>query len=261
MQLAVTWIGHATLLAQLGGINLLIDPIFSERASPLSFIGPKLAQPPGMSLDQLPRIDAVVDSHNYYGHFDEASVVALQQQRGGPPLFIVPLGNKAGTETKGARRVVELDRWRSQRGGDVESVLTPVQHWSGRGLTDRLATLWGRHATFAPDFHLFHAGDIGYSQGFSDIRERFAARQGAQGFGLPLQPVGGYEPRARRSLGMHWGTYALRDGSLDERPCALASARCASAAPDEEFFILPFGETRKMPRRADSVAMAPPAQP
>ena len=271
MQPAITWIGHATLLAQLGGINVLTDPVFSERASPLSFIGPRRAQPPGVALAQLPHIDAVVVSHNHYDHFDEASVVALQQQPGGAPLFIVPLGNRAWTEAKGATRVVELDWWQSQQVGQVEIVLTPVQHWSGRGLNDRMRTLWGGYALFAPDFHLFHAGDTGYSTDFRDIRERFAARQGEQGFDLALLPVGAYEPRwfmstqhvnpgeavmihrdlrAKRSMGMHWGTFALTDESLDEPPRALAQARRDATLPDEEFFLMAIGETRKLPRRA-----------
>jgi N-acyl-phosphatidylethanolamine-hydrolysing phospholipase D len=274
MQPAITWIGHATLLAQLGGINVLTDPIFSERASPVSFAGPKRTQPPGLALDELPRIDAVVVSHNHYDHLDQGSVVALQQQRGGPPLFIVPLGNKAWVEMQGATRVVELDWWQSQRVGEVEVVLTPVQHWSGRGLTDRLKALWGGYALFAPDFHLFHAGDTGYSKDFSDIRERFAARQGAVGFDLALLPVGAYEPRwfmntqhvnpseavqihrdlkARQSVGMHWGTFSLTDESLDEPPRALAEARRAAGVPDEEFFVLAIGQTRKLPRRGADI--------
>jgi N-acyl-phosphatidylethanolamine-hydrolysing phospholipase D len=282
MQPALTWIGHATVLVQLGGINVLTDPIFSERASPVSFAGPRRAHAPGLTLAQLPRIDAVVVSHNHYDHFDEASVVALQQQSGGPPLFIVPLGNRAWTEGKGATRVVELDWWQSQKVGAVEIVFTPVQHWSGRSLTDRMRTLWGGYAMFAPDFHVFHAGDTGYSQDFRDIRERFAARQGEQGFDVALLPVGAYEPRwfmasqhinpveavqvhrdlrAKRSMGMHWGTFALTDESLDEPPRALAQARREAALPDDEFFVMAIGQTRKLPPRLASAAVVKSAPP
>ena len=276
MQPAVTWIGHATVLVQLGGINVLTDPIFSDRASPVSFAGPRRVQPPGLTLEQLPRIDAVVVSHNHYDHFDEASVVGLQQQRSGPPLFIVPLGNKAWTEGKGATRVVELDWWQSQQVGAVEIVFTPVQHWSGRSLNDRLRTLWGGYAMFASDSHVFHAGDTGYSRDFRDIRERFAPRQGTQGFDLALLPLGAYEPRwfmsqqhvnpseavqihkdlrATRSLGMHWGTFALSDESLDEPPRALAQARRAASLPDDDFFVMAIGQTRKLPARAPAPAV------
>ena len=91
---AITWIGHATVLAQLGGLNVLTDPIFSERASPLSYLGPKRAQPPGVALADLPHIDVVLISHNHYDHLDEASVRALNAQPGGPPVFVVPRGNR-----------------------------------------------------------------------------------------------------------------------------------------------------------------------
>jgi len=115
MQPAITWLGHATMLAQFAGLNLVTDPVFSERSSPLSFIGPRRAQPPGLRLDQLPRLDVVLISHNHYDHLDEASVRAPQAQPGGPPLFVVPLGVKAWLAERGITRVVELDGWQSHR--------------------------------------------------------------------------------------------------------------------------------------------------
>ena len=271
----VTWIGHATVLAQLGGLNVLTDPIFSDRASPLSFLGPRRAQKPGLWLHELPRIDLVVISHNHYDHLDVTSVKALAAQAGGPPLFVVPLGQKAWFAAEGIGNVVELDWWQSHRLGDVEIVLTPVQHWSGRSLTDRLRTLWGGYALFSPQLHLFFAGDTGYSKDFADIRERFAARQGAAqggGFDIALLPIGGYEPRwfmesqhvtpdeavrihrdlgAKASLGIHWGTFELTDESLDEPPRALARARQAHGVADSAFFTLAIGQTRRLaPRRS-----------
>lgn len=270
---SATWIGHATNLVQLGGLNLLTDPIFSQRASPLGFVGPKRAQAPGLSLEQLPRVDLVVISHNHYDHCDQDSLEALNRQRGGPPLFIVPLGLKAWLAGIGVDNAVELDWWQSHRIGDTEVVLTPVQHWSGRGLHDRLSTLWGGFAVFAPNFHLFHAGDTGYSADFAEIRRRFAGRQGEQGFDLALLPVGAYEPRwfmasqhvnpqesvrihrdlgAKRSLGMHWGTFELTDEPLDEPPQALAAARAAQGVPEEEFFLLAIGQTRRFPSRGEA---------
>ncbi len=273
MQPAVTWIGHATTLVQLGGINVLTDPIFSTRASPVSFAGPKRAQPPGLALAELPHVDAVVVSHNHYDHCDVDSLKALNAQAGGPPLFLVPLRLKAWLAELGITNVVELDWWQSQRVGEVEIVMTPVQHWSGRGLTDRLATLWGGWAFFAPDFQVFFAGDTGYSRDFADIRERFAARQGERGFDLALIPVGAYEPRwfmreqhvnpeeavrihrdlkARRSLGIHWGTFELTDEPLDEPPRALARARQAAGVPEEDFPVTAIGQTLRLPRRGDA---------
>ena len=102
---AVTWIGHATVLAQLGGLNVLTDPIFSDRASPLSFIGPRRAQKPGLWLHELPRIDLVLISHNHYDHLDDDSVRALAEQAGGSPLFVVPLGLKAWFAKRGITQV------------------------------------------------------------------------------------------------------------------------------------------------------------
>jgi N-acyl-phosphatidylethanolamine-hydrolysing phospholipase D len=273
MQPAITWIGHATMLAQFGGLNLLTDPIFSERASQVSFAGPKRAQPPGVALADLPHIDLVLVSHNHYDHLDEASVRALNAQAGGPPLFVVPLGVKAWLAEVGITNAVELDWWQSQRietaVGVVEIVLTPVQHWSGRSLTDRMATLWGGYAVFAPDFQLFHAGDTGYSPDFAEIGRRFADRQRDGGFDIALLPVGAYEPRwfmkdqhadpaeavqihrdlrARRSVGYHWGTFTLTDESLDEPPRALVAAGRAQGITEDEFFVLAIGQTRRLPR-------------
>lgn len=270
MQPAVTWIGHATVLAQLGGLNVLTDPIFSERASPVGFAGPKRHVPPGLSLAQLPHVDLVVVSHNHYDHQDEPSLRALAAQPGGSPLFVVPLGNKAWFTALGMTHVVELDWWQSHRLGAVEVVLTPVHHWTARGLGDQLATLWGGYALLAPDFHLFFAGDTAYSKDFARIRQHFAARQGASGFDLAVLPIGGYEPRwfmatqhvnpaeavqihldlaAKQSLGMHWGTFELTDEPLDEAPRALARARADKGLADAAFVVTAIGETRRLARR------------
>ena len=276
MQPAVTWIGHATVLAQVGGINLLTDPHFSQRASPLSFIGPKRHVPPGVALASLPRIDAVLISHNHYDHLDESSVRGLAAQPGGSPLFIVPLGLKAWFADCGIANVIELDWWQSHSIdgalGPVEVVLTPVQHWSGRGLADRMETLWGGYAVFAPDQHLFFSGDTGYSKDFADIRQRFASRQaGPQpGFDLAVLAIGAYEPRwfmatqhidpseavqvhldlrARHSLGVHWGTFELTDEALDEPPRRLAQERQAKGVAEEDFFVVAIGQTRRLAPR------------
>ena len=282
MQPAVTWIGHASTLAQLGGLNVLTDPVFSERVSPLSFVGPKRHIPPALTPSQLPHIDLVLISHNHYDHLDEASVRALAQQPGGAPLFVVPLGNKAWMAERGITNVVELDWWQSHPiaapGGPVQIVLTPAQHWSGRGLNDRMTTLWGSYAVFAADCHLFFSGDTGYSKDFRDIHERLAPKQRDGGFDVALIAIGAYEPRwfmssqhinpaeavqvhldlaAKLSIGVHWGTFELTDESLDEPPRHLAEARRAKGLPDESFVTLAIGETRKLPRR--TIAPAPAA--
>lgn len=275
MQPAVTWIGHATMLAQLGGLNVLTDPMFSQRASPFSFVGPQRAQPPGVALAELPHVDVVLISHNHYDHCDIDSLKALAAQAGGPPLFIVPLGVKAWAEGIGlaAADVVELDWWQSHTVRAVEVVMTPVQHWSGRGLFDRRDTLWGGYAVFAPDLHLFFAGDTGYSKDFGDIRARFTERQSERqggGFDLALIPVGAYEPRwfmaeqhvdpeeavrihqdlhAKQSVGVHWGTFQLTDEALDAPPIALARARARVQLDDNAFSVMAIGQTRTLTRR------------
>ncbi|HEY1090430.1 MAG TPA: MBL fold metallo-hydrolase [Burkholderiaceae bacterium] len=273
-QPAVTWIGHATVLAQLGGLTLLTDPMFSERASPFSFAGPRRHQPPGLTLAELPHIDLVLISHNHYDHLDAASVKALARQAGGSPLFVVPLGLKAWLHEQGIANAIELDWWDEHRIqthiGAVDVALVPAQHWSARGLTDRMRTLWGGFAVFAPDCQLFFAGDTGYSRDFADIQERYAKRQRDGGFDIALLPIGAYEPRwfmseqhvnvqeavkihrdlrAKRSLGVHWGTFELTDEALDEPPRVLA-AHCAELGitPDE-FFVLAIGQTERLAPR------------
>ena len=270
MQPAVTWIGHATVLAQFDGRTLITDPMFSERASPVDGVGPLRAQPPGLRLDQLPHVDLVLISHDHYDHLDEASVRALQAQAGGAPLFVAPLGVGDWLRGWGATRVVELDWWQTHRDGAFELMLTPAQHWSGRGLLDRMRTLWGGFAVFAPGFHFFYSGDTGYSPDFREIAARLSERQRDGGFDIALLPVGAYEPRwfmseqhvnpdeavrihrelgARRSLGVHWGTFELTDEALDAPPAALALARAAQGVADDAFFVLAVGETRRLPPR------------
>jgi N-acyl-phosphatidylethanolamine-hydrolysing phospholipase D len=272
----VTWIGHATLLVQSGGLNVLTDPIFSERASPVQFAGPKRAQPPGIALEDLPPIDVVVISHNHYDHLDRNSVVAIDaqaRQRGASTLFLVPLGQKPWFESIGISHVVELDWWQKHVVRGVEFHLTPVQHWSARGLSDRSQTLWGGWSVLAADLHWYFGGDTGYSRDFADTRLHFANRHTAAqggGFDLALIPIGAYEPRwfmreqhinpleavqvhidlgAKHSIGMHWGTFALTDEPLDQPPKDLIAARQEKGVSDADFSLMKIGETRQLRAR------------
>jgi N-acyl-phosphatidylethanolamine-hydrolysing phospholipase D len=273
---AVTWIGHASVLVQAGGLNVLTDPMFSERAFPVQLFGPKRALAPGVALEDLPPIDVVVISHNHYDHLDRGTVVALDaraRSQGDGTLFLVPLGQKAWFADLGITQVVELDWWQKHTVRGVDFFLTPVQHWSARGVKDRSVTLWGGWSVFAADLHWYFGGDAGYSQDFADTRLHFASRQSERsggGFDVALLPIGAYQPRwfmreqhmdptdalqahrdlgAQRSLGIHWGTFPLTDEPLDQPPQDLATAKTAQGIRDEQFFVLKVGETRNLPPR------------
>ena len=265
---ASTWIGHATTLMQASGLNVLTDPIFSRRASPLRFAGPARAYPAGLRIDELPHIDVVVISHNHYDHLDRDSILALSRQPGGSPLFLTPLGLKAWLRELQITNAVELDWWQHHSHQGVDFHCTPAQHWSGRGVRDRNQTLWCAWAVLGADFHWFFSGDTGYSQDFADTRRHLASRQSDDlggGFDIALIAVGACLPRwfmslqhvdlseavqvhldlgAKRSLGVHWGTFSLSDEPLDQPLHELDAARVAKGVSEEQFFIMPIGATR-----------------
>lgn len=274
----LTWIGHASALVQIDGVNVLTDPVFSQRASPVSFAGPERKVPAALSIAELPHIDVVLISHNHYDHLDTASVQALDAQPGGPPLFLVPLGIKAWMADKGITNVEELDWGDQTRAAGLDVWFVPSQHWSARSLTDRAETLWGGWVVKTPQgaarpFSLCFVGDTGYSKDFSDIGEAFG------GVDLALIPIGAYAPRwfmhaqhvdpdeavrifrdlrAKRAIGIHWGTFELADDPLDEPPRLLAEAVAkANLAPDA-FTVLRHGQTIRLGGEgASSNASAP----
>jgi len=257
---SITWVGHATVLLRVGGLSVLTDPHFSERASPFSFAGPKRVVPPLPALHELPHIDAAVISHNHYDHLDQDTVAKLAAQPGGSPRFFVPLGLKDWFARRGIVDVVELDWWDKLDFKGLELHFVPVQHWSKRTLTDENQSLWGGWVIRHPELSFFFAGDTGYSRDFADIRARFG------GFDLAAIPIGAYAPRwfmqimhldpaeavrvhqdvnARQSLAIHWGTFEnLTDESLYEPPLRLAQERKKAGLADDDFFVLRHGETR-----------------
>jgi N-acyl-phosphatidylethanolamine-hydrolysing phospholipase D len=253
----LTWVGHATLLVQLDGVNILTDPHFSERASPLSFAGPRRLNPPGLAFEALPPIDVVVISHDHYDHLDRPTVERLAATH--KPLFLVPLGFKAWFAGLGIERVTELDWWQTHRVGAVTLTLTPVQHWCARTPFDTDRRLWGGWAMAGRERRVFFAGDTGYYDGFGEVGERLGP------FDLALVAISAYEPReimrmthttpeealriftdvrARTFVAMHWGTFDLADEPLDEPPRRLRAAARAMNLPDERVWVLAHGETR-----------------
>ena len=256
----LTWIGHSTFLLQAGGMNILTDPQFSERASPVAFAGPRRAVELPIALDALPRIDVVLISHNHYDHLDLPTVRRLAGQAGGSPLFLVPLGLKEWFAGNGMERVEELDWWQARDAGAARFTFVPVQHWSKRTLWDANQSLWGGWAMHVAGLRIIHTGDLGLSRDTQDIGERLGP------FDLALIPIGAYEPRwfmqathvnvlealqvradlrAARAIGMHWGTFeGLTDEPLDEPPQVLARLRAERGLPVGAFDAMKIGETR-----------------
>lgn len=259
---ALTWIGHASFLLQTGsGLNILTDPIFEDRASPLPFAGPRRYQRPGLSIAELPHIDAILISHSHYDHLSLDSLKAIYAQKGGPPKLFVPLGIDrwlARNVTDGdTSHIVRLDWWDKATLNDMEIHLLPVHHWSSRTPWDRNEMLWGAFALRRPGFSFFFSGDLGYSKDITDIAARFGS------FDLAAIGIGAYEPiwyrnshvspdeavrihrelKIKQSIGMHWGTFPMGQERLDQPIEDLARARKAQGLSDNDFIVLRHGET------------------
>lgn len=262
----VTWIGHACFLVQLAGKNILFDAQFSARASPVQFAGPPRIVPLPIDIPELPRIDAVMLSHNHYDHLDEDSVKRLAAMAGGSPRFLVPMGLAKWFRGIGIERVEEFNWWQSTTEGALRVTFVPSQHWSKRTLWDTNESLWGGWVVEGGGLKLVHVGDTGYSKDFADIGARLGP------FDYAFIPIGAYAPRwfmkamhvdppeairvradlrAARAIGMHWGTFAsLTDEPMDEPPAWLAREREARGLAADQFGVMKIGETRKMAKCA-----------
>jgi len=256
-ELMITWIGHESFLYQNKDINILTDPHFTERASPLSFTGPKRYMAPGMKIDDLPDIDVVTISHSHYDHLDYGTVKSLSEKFKNI-LFVVPLGLKEWFEDKGIYNVKELDWWESTKVQRTAITFAPVQHWSARGLFDRNESLWGAWH-FKNNSHSFiHLGDTGYTNDFKEIRKKLGPVD------LAAIPIGAYEPRwimefshmnpeeavmsyfdleATEAVGMSWGTFILTDEPVTEPLEKLNEALQRYDLSESDFFTLSHGET------------------
>jgi N-acyl-phosphatidylethanolamine-hydrolysing phospholipase D len=253
---SVTWIGHATMLVRMDGVTFLTDPMFSERASPVSFAGPKRLVPPGVPLDALPPVDFATLSHDHYDHTDLDSIEALAR-RG--TRFFAGLGTGDLVRSRGGE-VVELDWWESARAGPVRVHCVPAQHFSGRSLVGRDRRLWAGWVVEGPTRRFYHAGDTGYFAGFREIGERLGP------IDLAAVPIGAYLPPeimrfvhldpeeavraaqdvgARRVVAMHWGTFDLTDEPIDEPPRRFQAAATAAGLDAERAWALAVGETRR----------------
>ena len=256
----------------MGGLNILTDPVWSERASPLRRLGPRRIVPPGAALESLPPIDIVLLSHNHYDHLDARTVQRLARLHTGAH-WMVPLGLVPLLRHVGVREITELGWWDEATIGEARIACTPARHFSARGLADRMRTLWCGWTVRAAGHSLYFAGDTAYHPDFAAIGERFGP------FDIVLIPIGAYDPRwfmqrvhvdpeeavrayldvsgenldsngASRSphiaLGIHWGTFRLTDEPMDEPPKRALAAWRAAGLPEEELWILRHGETREL---------------
>ena len=257
-EVVVTWIGHASFLVQSTRANLLIDPIFSERTSPVQWAGPRRVHPPGIALTALPRISAVLVSHDHYDHCDLPSLRAIAAKHGA--RFIAPLRHEDIARDAGATNITTLDWWETtQLAADATVTLTPSKHWSNRFGSRRNHRLWGGFYLNLGPTKIWFVGDSGYDAAMAQsVREQLGSPH------LALVPIGAYEPRwfmapmhmnpaeavqvhrevgAARSIGMHWGTFQLTDEGREEPVTALAEARRAAGLRPEEFRVVAPGES------------------
>ena len=262
--LRVTSIGHASHLIQTAGLNLLVDPVWSERASPFAFAGPKRVRAPGIPLDALPPLDAILVTHNHYDHMDVATLSVLAERHACP--IVVPLGNDTILRAHDKTLRVEAHDWgdRVALADGVTATLAPSLHWSSRWIGDHRMALWAAFVIETPSGTIYHIGDTAYGDGsiFRDMRERFGPPR------LAVLPIGAYEPRwfmraqhvdpdeavrifgdcgAAYALAHHWGTFRLTSEPIDEPPRRLAAALEAAGIDARRFRVQVPGEAFEVP--------------
>ncbi|TPL03285.1 hypothetical protein FJ938_18295 [Mesorhizobium sp. B2-4-14] len=262
--LKVTMVGHSTLLIQTAGLNILTDPVWSQRSSPFSFAGPKRVSPPGIAFADLPPIDLVLVSHNHYDHLDLATLKRLKETH--DPLVMTPLGNDTiiNAAVPGMRLTAHDWGDRIAVGDGTAIHVEPAHHWSARGARDRRMALWAGFVIETPGGKIYFAGDTGFHEG---INYRLIAGK-HDGFRFAILPIGAYEPRwfmapqhqnpeeavqgmllcnAALAAGCHWGTFQLTDESFDEPVRKLAEALDDQGISRERFRALRPGEVWDVP--------------
>jgi L-ascorbate metabolism protein UlaG (beta-lactamase superfamily) len=255
--IAITFVGQSTFLLQLGGVNVLTDPIWSDRASPVEWAGPRRVRRPGVAFERLPPIDVVLVSHTHYDHLDLPTLLRLERRDA--PLIVTGLGNRRFLNRRDLAKVEELDWWQTFAfRGAVRFTMTPAQHYSRRGLFDRNVSLWGGFWIEFGAKKLFFAADTAYNGHFREIRGRLGSPD------VALLPIGAYEPRwfmaaahmnpeeavqahldlgAALSVAMHFGTFQLTDEPINEPVRALRETLARRAISEDTFRVLRFGET------------------
>lgn len=251
--LRVSFIGHASFLYQISGLNVLIDPVYALRVGPGGRIGPKRINPPGISFDDLPPIDAILITHNHYDHLDGPCLARLWQRD--QPRIIAPLGNDTIIRRYGRDIRVESMDWGDQI--NVSAALTidcvPTVHWSARGFKDRCQALWGSYILRDCNNTIYHIGDTGFGDGatFRQVRDQFGTPD------LAVLPIGAYEPRwfmqdqhinpreavdavklcgAHQALGHHWATFHLANEAV-KQPAEDLSVALRDYGIDEKRFL------------------------
>jgi L-ascorbate metabolism protein UlaG (beta-lactamase superfamily) len=255
-KIQITWIGHSTFLIQVAGVNIITDPIWSDRASPLSFLGPKRHARPGMAFADLPKIDIVLISHTHYDHLDRPTIKKL----GTSPHYVMPTNVASWFAKLGIKNTAELSWWNNENVGNIKISAVPAKHWSKRNLWGTGDAGWNGYVIETPNGVIYFAGDTGYhAEYFKEIGRRFHL------IDLGLIPIGAYYPEwifgrfhvnpreavvihqeigAKRSIGMHWGTFKLTEEPLDEPPILLEREAAAANLASDEFTTMKIGETR-----------------
>lgn len=250
----ITFINHATFLIQSGGFNILTDPVFSERTSPFTFVGPKRVHNPGITIENLPPIDVIIISHDHYDHLDLASIETIAK-RDNPKIY---MGLGVGERLSGTEQIIEMDWWQSsQVAENFQLWFLDVQHFSGRWLNDRNSTLWGGFLLEINGQKIYFGGDSGYADHYKRTFEHFGSVD------LAFLPIGAYAPRdffkaihmdpaeavqahmelnAGMSIGMHYGTFQLTAEDINDPLIALETAKNNANIKPSEFITLDIGK-------------------